>query len=464
MPLTRREFLTGIAGAGVLTATGDAALSRPARPNFVFVLIDDLRWNALGCTGHPFAKTPNIDRIGREGAIFANAFCTTPLCSPSRGSFLTGQFVHTHGVDTNASSPALDALSHRLRTFPQDLRKAGYETAYVGKWHMGDDDSPRPGFDRWVSFRGQGVYINPTFNIDGTREQQQGHISDLLSERAVEFLKQPHSKPFALYLAHKAVHGPFEPAERHKVLYEKDVVARPPNANDSLEGKPVLQQRGPKPANPAKRRTGTTDEVIKKQLRCMNSVDEGVGRILETLASQKLLDNTMVIFTSDNGFFWGDHGLSDKRFAYEESIRIPLLMRYPALIKSGSRPRQIALNIDIAPTILSAAGAPLPSGVQGRSLLPLFASRPPAWRTDFLAEYFKEEQYPYHPTWFAVRTDTDKLVHYPDVADADEYYDLRADPYELNNLIDRPGRAGRVRALKDRLEHLMKATGADRKR
>lgn len=145
MPLTRRGFLTGMAGAGALAAAPGLGYAKTGRPNFVFILIDDLRWNALGCTGHPFAKTPNIDRIGREGAIFQNAFCTTPLCSPSRGSFLTGQFVHTHGVKTNQASPALDALSHSLRTFPQELRKAGYETAYVGKWHMGDDDSPRPG-------------------------------------------------------------------------------------------------------------------------------------------------------------------------------------------------------------------------------------------------------------------------------------------------------------------------------
>ena len=463
MPLTRRGFLTGMAGAGALAAAPGLGYAKTGRPNFVFILIDDLRWNALGCTGHPFAKTPNIDRIGREGAIFQNAFCTTPLCSPSRGSFLTGQFVHTHGVKTNQASPALDALSHSLRTFPQELRKAGYETAYVGKWHMGDDDSPRPGFDHWVSFRGQGVYVNPTLNINGKREEQRGYMTDILSARAADFLKRPHTRPFALYLAHKAVHGNFEPAERHTTLYAEDVVKRRPNAGDSLAGKPVLQQRGPKP-NSGKRRTGTPDETIKNQLRCMNSVDDGVGEILRTLQERKLLDNTLVIFTSDNGFFWGDHGLGDKRYAYDESIRIPLLMRCPALIRPGLTPRQMALNIDIAPTILSAAGVTVPARVQGESLLPILAGKTQGWRTDFLCEYYREENYPYHPTWFAVRSESAKYIHYPDIENADEFYDLRADPYELNNLCGKPAHAGRVQEYRERLEQLTLATGGPKKK
>src|SRR5262249_15208952 len=200
--ISRRNFLASSAAA-LAGAT--------APPNIVFILMDDLRWDELGCTGHPFAKTPNIDRIAKEGANFRNFFVTLPLCSPSRASFLTGQYAHTHGViDNTDHSP----LSHRLVTFPRLLHDAGYDTAYIGKWHMGVDDSPRPGFDRWVSFKGQGVYIDPTLNTDGHAAKTNGYITDILNVAALDFVRAAHQKPFVLYLAHKAVHGPFTPAER----------------------------------------------------------------------------------------------------------------------------------------------------------------------------------------------------------------------------------------------------------
>ena len=211
--MKRKTTLT-LLSALAISLVGIAATS--PRPNIIFILVDGLRWDGLGCTGHPFVKTPNIDRIGREGVLFKNFFVSIPLCSPSRGSFLTGQYAHTHGVIDNGDH---SALSHKLVTFPRLLHDAGYETAYVGKWHMGTDDSPRPGFDRWVSFKGQGTYEDPTINVDGQASKVTGYMTDILNEHALNFVKAEHKKPFVLYLAHKAVHGPFTPAERHKDLY-----------------------------------------------------------------------------------------------------------------------------------------------------------------------------------------------------------------------------------------------------
>jgi N-acetylglucosamine-6-sulfatase len=217
------------------------------RPNIVFILIDDLRWDGLSITGHPFVKTPNIDRIGKEGAIFQNAFVTTPLCSPSRGSFMTGQYVHTHGIRGNGPQGA--EISHRMVTFSRLLKDSGYESAYVGKLHMGNDDSPRPGFDHWVSFKGQGVFENPPININGQSQKINGYMTDILNDHAVKFIKQEHKKPFVLYFSHKAVHGPFTPADRHKGKYADAKRPLPPNMNDSLEGKPALKIEQPGKTN-----------------------------------------------------------------------------------------------------------------------------------------------------------------------------------------------------------------------
>lgn len=438
----------------VLAAT--AAIAAPqgtARPNLVFILVDDLRWNGLSCMGHPFVRTPNIDRIAKEGALFRNAFVTTPLCSPSRASFLTGQYVRTHGVRGNGDNAA---LSHRMHTFPRLLHDAGYETAYVGKWHMGNDDTPRPGFDRWVSFRGQGVYENPALNVDGQRLTRDGYVTDLLSDYAVEFVKKPHASPFCLYLAHKAVHGPFTPAARHASLFAGQPIQRTANAQDKLEGKPML--RRPLPDTPLKKMRGPgqlpgglPDELIRNQMRCLLSIDEGVGRIVEALNQQKILDNTLLIFTSDNGYLWGEHGLGDKRAAYEESIRIPLVARYPKLIRAGRQIDGMALNIDIAPTMLEAAGLQPHPQMQGRSLLPLLQGRAGNWRKSILCEYFMEQQFARVASWEAVRTERYKLIRYPGLQNMDELYDLQQDPGEMRNLIDDPARRRTLTLLQQEL-------------
>ncbi len=421
--VTRREVMAAIAAPFVANAA-------ETRPNFLFILIDDLRYNAPGYAGHPFVKTPNIDRIAREGVIFENAFVTTPLCSPSRASFLTGRYVRSHKVLDNTDH---NELSHQLITWPRLLHDSGYETCYAGKWHMGTDSTPRPGFDRWISFKGQGVYNDPLLNIDGTETKQNGYITDILTGHAVEFLRKPHSKPFVMYLAHKAVHGPFTPAERHKNLFENETITRAPNAQDNWDGKPALLRdvNGHAPV----KGVGSPDELIKNQLRCLTAIDEGVGKILETLEQTGQLDKTFIVFTSDNGYFWGEHHLGDKRWAYEESLRIPMVMRYPKLIKAGSKIGQLVMNVDMAPTMLALGGGKPPAELQGHSILPLFKGPVKNWRTSFLSEYFMEQSAPRVPSWQAVRDERWKYIHYTQLPGADELYDLKKDPYEMQNLV-----------------------------
>ncbi len=436
--------------------TSQSQAVQVTRPNIVFVLVDDLRWDALGSTGHPFVKTPNIDRLAKEGLMFRNAFVTTPLCSPSRSSFLTGQYAHKTGVLDNTNH---NELSHSLQTWPRLLQQAGYATGYVGKWHMGNDDSPRPGFDRWVSFRGQGVYGDPPLNVDGKSQQHTGYITDLLSDYAVEFVKREHQKPFALYLAHKAVHEPYTPAARHKELFSDQPIKRAPSAQDPLDGKPVLQRaiEGQVKLGPG---TGPADQLVRNQLRCLTSIDEGVGRILKALEETEQLDNTIVIFTSDNGFFWGEHGVGDKRAAYEESIRIPLLIRYPKLIKAGTQREQMVLNIDIAPTLLELAGVKIPADVQGRSLVQLFGTQGNSakGRTAFLAEYFAERHDARIPTWQTVRTPGWKFIHYNELEGMDELYDLQTDRYEMKNLISDAKHQAQLKELQAQLAQLLAET------
>jgi arylsulfatase A-like enzyme len=463
------NFLLGLA---VLAgeATNTPVHPPPSRPNVIFILVDDLRWDAFGCMGHPFVKTPNIDRIAREGALFKNFFVTIPLCSPSRGNFLTGQYAHTHGVINNGDhSP----LSHRLITFPRLLHDAGYETAFFGKWHMGADDTPRPGFDHWTAFKGQGVYLNPNLNVDGKVSRVEGYITDILNARTLEFLQQEHRKPFMIYLSHKAVHGPFTPASRHENLYATDPLPHPPSIDDNLEGKPVLKRKmesnSKKPAEANQPGKSFDDEaevpmgkipvrVERQQLRALMAIEEGVGQLLKALEKSGQLDNTMIIFTSDNGFFWGEHHLDDKRWAYEESIRDPLFIRYPKLIKPGVVRDQMVLNIDIAPTLLELAGVAVPEAMQGRSLLPLFSEANPAWRSSALFEYFLEKPYPRTPTWQSVRTDRWKYIHYTELTGMDELYDLKADPYEMKNLIAADSAKSTLQEMQREMEKLLKQT------
>jgi len=435
--ITRRQALATVAAP---------LWAQPAaRPNFVFILVDDLRWDALGSTGLSWMKTPHVDRIAREGMTFQNAFVTTPLCSPARASFLTGHYVHHHGVKGNGNN---NELSHKLTTFPALLEKAGYDTAFIGKWHMGNDATPRPGMRRWVSFKGQGQYVDPPLNIDGKEVEAKGYVTDILSGHAASFVREKRAKPFCLFLAHKAVHGPFQPAERHKDLFKTEPLPSRPNMSYDRAGKaallrPVVDNR--KAGSPASRRS---EDIARDQLRCMASIDDGVGEILRALEETHQLDNTVVIFTSDNGYFWGEHGLGDKRWAYEESIRIPLLVRYPKLVGKGVRSNALALNVDIAPTCLHLAGVEVPKGLHGRSLKEPLRGNRRTWRSSFVIEYFAEPNFPRTPTWNGIRTARYKYVRYAELPDADEMYDLTKDPYEMKNI----AASAAAKPMRDRLK------------
>ena len=451
------------------------SLAQPARqqsrPNMIFILVDDLRWDELGITGHPFIKTPHIDRIGSEGALFRNAFMTTPLCSPSRASFLTGQYAYSHGITDNVDR---SVASHKLITFPLLLQQAGYATAFIGKWHMGNDDSPRPGFDRWVSFKGQGSYINPEINEDGKDINARGYITDLLNGYAVEFIKRRHDNPFLVYLAHKAIHPEvmqhgdgsvnladaerFIPAERHRNLFAGKKIPRRPSAMRPPVGKPALQRTiGDLP--PLGPKTATTDEVVLGRLRSLMAIEEGVGEILKALRETNQLDDTVIVLAGDNGYFYGEHGLSvERRLAYEESIRMPLLMRYPRVIKAGTVRDEFALNIDVAPTLLELAGVASPVKAQGRSLVSLLKGSGSEWRGSFLIEYYSDKVFPriYKMGYKAVRTERWKYIHYVELDHMDELYDLKADPYEMRNIINRRDAARTLEQMKRELERLQK--------
>lgn len=448
-----------------------------AKPNIVFVLIDDLRWDDLGCTGNPFVQSPNIDRIAREGAQFRNAFATTPLCSPSRGSILTSQYAHTHGIVDNTDR---SAQSHRLHTFPQDLQKAGYETAFVGKWHMGNDSTRRPGFDRWFCLQGQGTSFDPVVNDDGKEAALTGYVTDVLNAKGVEYVRQPHAKPFLLYLSHKAIHpesyqGPdgklsdptlsnFIPAPRHKSLYEGAVIPRAASFGVPPLDKPALRQEitGLGPLGPE---TVSSDKVILNRLRMLAAVDEGVGELIKALDDTGQLDNTVFVVAGDHGYFYGEHGLSiERRLAYEESIRIPLLVRYPAMVNSGSAPEGIALTLDLGPTLVELGGGVVPPTYQGRSLVPLLTGEQPSdWRRSFLIEYFSDTVFPRmnEMGYRAVRGDRWKYIHYLEQPNADELYDLESDPYELKNLIAAPEAAAPLETMRTELEKLLASASAE---
>lgn len=475
--ITRPGLFTFL--AALMLACGLRGADASVRPNIVFVLVDDMRWDDLAVLGNPFVKSPHLDRVGREGVIFRNAFATTVICSPSRANILTGLQTRAHGIIDNTDR---SAASHRLATFPQVLQRAGYETAFVGKWHMGNDDTRRPGFDQWICLKGQGSTYDPELNVNGASVQAKGYVTDILSARALAFLQAKHTKPFLLYYSHKAVHpettqradgslsdptlSNFIPAERHKTLYTDAKIPRRPNALAAPENKPALQRAIPglEPLGP---KTGSSDEVIRNRLRMLAAVDESMGEVFKVLEATGQLERTVIVVTGDHGYFYGEHGLSvERRLAYEEGIRIPLLVRYPAMIKAGSRRNQTILTLDFAPTFMELAGAPVPAGLHGKSFVPLLRENGPALRDAFLVEHFSDSVFPRTRGlgYQAIRTENWKLIHYVDLPNADELYDLNRDPYEMRNLIAAAGAAGELKKLRDELARLVSAAGPDPKK
>jgi N-acetylglucosamine-6-sulfatase len=437
----------------------------------VVVLVDDLRWDEFHAGGHPYLETPNMDRLAAEGALFVNAFHAVPLCSPNRATLLTGQYPSRHGIIDNL---ARDLASHHLETFNIPLQAAGYRTAFLGKWHMGNDPTPRPGWDYWVAMPGQGHATDPELFEDGALHKVPGYTTDLLTDRAVSFIQREHGRPFLVYLAHKAVHpdvvqrddgsidtesdrGYIPPARDEDRYKDKLFVRReqPGEVETDLAGKPAIRRAlarlaaGPVPPSgpdtmehqhPVTPWTG--EETIRRRAEMILGVDESLGRIMATLDSLGILDQTVVVLSSDNGFFFGEHGLTtERRLPYEESIRNPLLMRYPPRIPAGARPDGLALTVDLAPTMLELAGLTPGPGIQGKSLVPLFRGTPADWRQSVLVEFYTNEQpFPHllDMDYRAVRTARYKYIHWVKYPAEEELYDLAADSLERHNLAADP--------------------------
>lgn len=459
----RREFLKtlGLTAATLPFAGKSAAAQLQSRSgkkpkNVIFILSDDHRYDFMGFLNKPkFLETPNMDRLAHEGAYVKYANVSTSLCSPSRASILTGQYAHRHGVvDNNTRVPP------GTRFFPQDLQKAGWQTAFMGKWHMGHaSDEPRPGFNRWISFRGQGVYLNPTFNIDGKRVKREGHVSDLLTDYALDWIKNDcdPNKPFMLYLSHKAVHAMFEPAERHRGRYENVKLEYPKNMADTEEnykGKPnwVREQRNSwHGVDYMYHGQMDFDTFYRQYCETLLSVDDSIGRVVKYLEDNNLAEDTLVIYMGDNGFVFGEHGLIDKRHMYEESMRVPFLAWCPGMIKPGSVIEELIQNIDIAPTILDVAGLETPARMDGKSFLPILQGKKIPWRDAAFYEYYWERNFPQTPTTHGLRTGRYKYIHYHGIWDIDELYDLKEDPEEMHNLIDSPEHQKLIKQLNNRM-------------
>lgn len=429
--------------------------------NILVVLTDDHRYDAMGfMKAQSFGDTPTLDRLAREGVHFRNAFVTTALCSPSRASIFTGLYAHQHRVVDN-NHPIPPGLTY----YPEYLQAAGYETAFIGKWHMGaETDTPQPGFDRWVSFKGQGDYLpGPNgLNVDGAKVPQKGYITDELTDYALDWIgKRSGKRPWMMHLAHKAVHSEFIPAERHKGRYARETFHYPESMKPDVPGRPMwVQNQRNSWHGVGYPYHGTLDvgDYYKRYMETLLAVDEGLARIMDLLAKRGELDDTLILYMGDNGFMFGEHGLIDKRAAYEESMRVPMLMRCPSLFGRSEVSRVVA-NIDVAPTMLAAAGLVAPEGLAGADMLPLARGEEAPWRAELVYEYYWERNFPQTPTVHALREDRYKYVHFHGIWDLDELYDLASDPNENNNLLARPGHEELAERMSAKLFRLLEETG-----
>lgn len=470
------DLLAGCSG------DSSAGAAETARPNILFVLCDDLRWDCLGCAGHPYLKTPHIDRLAQEGVFFQNAFCTTSLCSPSRASILSGLYAHSHGVTNNFTEYPTD-----LASFPKQLQASGYTTAYLGKWHMGEEnDEKRPGFDYFVTHKGQGKYLDTEFNLDGAkREVIPGYYTTVMTDLAVKWLDRQfdasHGKPWVMMLGHKAPHSFYFPEEKYQHAFDS-VEVKYPDTAFALDDKPKwIKDRLPtwhgiygplfewRKKFPDDRPEAVKDFAVMTRAYwgTILSVDGSVGRLTAWLAEHKQLDNTIVVFMGDNGLLNGEHGMIDKRTMHEASIRIPLIVRYPGLtaVNSPKRITQQVLTVDTAPSLLDLCGVKAPDKLHGKSWRRLVQKGgDPTWRHSFLYHYNYEKQFPYTPNVRGVRTDEWKYIHYPHGDGSPdkhmaELYDLKSDPEERRNLIAKPEYAARVKELQAELTRVMAEVG-----
>jgi arylsulfatase A-like enzyme len=477
---------------GALAASGLSlnfcAGARQRRPNILYIMTDDQAAGQMSCEGGRILQTPNLDRLAREGARFANCFVTNSLCAPSRATVLTGTYSHINGVLGNSeSASAAEHLNPSLATFPQALREAGYRTAIVGKWHLTDD--PR-GFDYWCVLPGQGVYFDPDFIELGTRKKVKGYATDVTTDLALDWLKRhAGGQPFCLVYQHKAPHRPFTPAPRHARLLEEIELPYPPTYDDNYATRRVAREAEdmkfdvslagdypdlPKHLEPAERKNWIFQRFVKDHYRALYGVDENLGRVLNYLDESGLAEDTLILYTSDNGFYLGEHGWYDKRFMYEPSLRVPLLVRYPRLKPAGAVIDAFVQNIDFAPTILDFAGVPVPESMQGQSLRPLLeGERPENWRRSIYYAYFEnswqlrnaQPEQMRDPTFRyftphrvgphrGVRTERFKLIEFYSEGDYWELFDLEKDPLELNNIYGQAGYGEIIKDLKRELRRL----------
>lgn len=474
---TRREALGILGGAAAALAQGTQ------QPNIVYIMADDHAAHAISAYGSKINRTPNIDRLATDGVRLTNCFCTNSICTPSRAAIITGQYSNKNGVYTLD-----DAIDPKRDNVAKELQAAGYQTAMIGKWHLKTDPS---GFDYWKILPGQGVYYDPVFLTSSGKQKYNGYCTDLIGDFTLDWLKgRDRKKPFLLMSHHKAPHRPWQPSPKYKDLFANTTIPEPDNLYDHYEGRArsvaAVTMKVGEDMNERDLKTKIPEDLkgdalrkwayqiyIKDYLRCIQSVDDNVGRVLDYLDAEGLSSNTIVIYTSDQGFFLGDHGWFDKRLMYEESLRMPFLMRYPRHIKSGSVNRDMILNIDFAPMFLDYAGQKAPAEMQGRSFRANVEGHTPGdWRTAMYYRYWMHNTNDHHvPAHYGVRTERWKMIYYygkplgmkganpPDTQPDWELFDMQNDPREMHNLYHDPKFAPIVNKLKPQLDRLQLEAG-----
>ncbi len=455
-------------------------------PNILFIMSDDHAAHAISSYGSKINNTPNIDRIADEGMRFDNCFCTNSICSPSRAVILTGKYNHLNGVRT-----LNEHLDGRQQTFPKLMQAAGYQTAMVGKWHLGEGGDANPtGFDYWNVLPGQGAYHNPRMIEMGKDIKLSGYVTNLITDISIDWLeKRDKNRPFMMMCHHKAPHRPWQPDDKHATMYDDIDIPEPETFDDDHAGHATaarvakmriedlnpIDTKGTPPENLSAEdeKKWKYQRYVKDYLRCIASVDDNIGRLLDYLDAQGLAEDTIVIYTSDQGFFLGDHGWFDKRFMYEESLRMPLVIRYPKEIKAGSVTQSMALNVDFAETFLDYANIDIPEDMQGKSLRPLLSGTTPEdWQTSMYYRYWMHMDGSHNVyAHYGLRTHEYKLIYYyADKLDTPgshyknelgeiggpvtpewEFFDLTKDPQELCSVYDKPEYAEVVRKLKEEL-------------
>jgi len=435
---------------------------------------DDHANAAVSAYDDTLIQTPNIDRLANEGMLFKNAFCTNSICGPARAVTLTGKYSHLNGFIVNESTN----FDGDQQTYPKLLQKAGYETAVIGKWHLGSEPT---GFDFWKVLRGQGAYYDAPFLTAQGEVQTEGYVTDVITDLALDWLdKRDGDKPFMLMYQHKAPHANFQPGPAYKDWREDETIPEPSTLWDNYETRSPaawdnemridptleLQYRAdqdlkvPDGLKGHERSKWLYQFYIKNYLRCVKSIDDGVGRMLAKLEEMGELDNTVIIYTSDQGFFLGEHGYYDKRFMYEESLQIPLLVRYPKMIEAGSVRDEMIVNVDFAQTMLDLAGVDQPADMQGVSFAPLLAGAEPIhWRDSMYYHFYEYPGWHYVKRHYGIRTERYKLIRFYHDIEAWELYDLQEDPDEVNNLYGVEGYETLTADLKDRLDRLQASYG-----